>query len=765
MNDNFYKYLMEELPIAYSFNKALIDKEGNPFDYEIIEVNAACAKLFGRKKADIEGRRISDLEPTIKTIQFDWINFYGEIAISGGKKELNQFYEPLQRWYKVTAYSPEKYYFITYMLDITQEINQLSEMERLINISEELLSNNIGDNNYNKIAEDFLKISGAKYAAFNLFEEDGKHFITKAITGDKGIIKKVTKILGYRFDEKRWEYSDEITRLIHSRTITKFPSLRELAGKTIAAPAIALLEKAFNVGEVILIKISMQDIMLGDFTLFMEKGKIFDKDILVEMYTRQLAMFITRKRAEDALRKEKALMDSIFYSVPGMIYLYDDQSRLVRWNKKHEDITGYSAEELSKMKLLDWYKGDKISQKVIKEGVARALQEGFAFAEADLQKKDGTTVPMYLTASPFQMDDKVYFTGIAIDITERRKKEAVIYDLSYHDHLTGLYNRRFYEEELRRLDVERNLPMTLIMGDVNGLKLVNDSFGHVAGDRLLKKVAEVLIKGSRVDDIIARLAGDEFVIILPKTDAFEAEQIIRRMKDLSSSEKIDSIDISISFGYGTKYHPYENIEEIFKNAEDSMYKKKLSEGPNMRGKMIKVIINTLYQKNKREELHSLRVSSLCYNMGEALGMTDTDIDILKTAGLLHDIGKIAIDEDILNKSEKLTEEEFSELKRHSEIGYRMLNTVTDMTDIARSILHHHERWDGTGFPKGLKGEEIPYVSRIIAIANSYDDMTSDKVYEAAVPKEIAIEELIKKSGTKFDPELLQVFIDKVINME
>jgi len=162
-------------------------------------------------------------------------------------------------------------------------------------------------------------------------------------------------------------------------------------------------------------------------------------------------------------------------------------------------------------------------------------------------------------------------------IEYREKAEKDILYMSYHDHLTGLYNRRFYEEELKRLDTKRNLPMTIAMGDVNGLKMINDSFGHAMGDELLRKVAEVIKIGCRADDIIARLGGDEFVIILPKTDAEDAEQIIKRINELSLKEKAGNIDISISFGYATKSNEEENIQEIFKYAEDLMYQHKRSE--------------------------------------------------------------------------------------------------------------------------------------------------------------------------------------------
>ncbi|MBC8059475.1 MAG: diguanylate cyclase [Clostridiaceae bacterium] len=641
-------------------------------------------------------------------------------------------------------------------------MNQLSEMERLIDISEELLQLNEQTIGYQKISDDFLKICGAKYAAFNLFDEDGKSFTTMAITGDNRILKKVSQIIGYKIEEKKWKYDEIMAEKIKAKTITRFHSFSELSDKVIPTPLCALIEQSLNIGEVILIKISRKDIMLGNFTLLMEKGKSFDKEILAEVYTRQLGMLITRKRAEDELYHEKTLTDAIFHSVPGMIYLYDDKNKLVRWNKKHEDITGYSSEELSKMSLLDWYKGDEKSQKAVLEGISRAIEGGFGDAEAQLQKKDGTKVSMYFTASTLDLEGKKYFAGIAVDIMERKKKEEEIFFLSYHDQLTGLYNRRFYEEELMRLDTVKSLPLTIVMGDVNGLKLINDSFGHVMGDKLLKKVAEVMTKGCRVDDIIARLAGDEFVIILPKTDAFEAEQVIKRITDLSLNEKVGSINISISFGYDTKDNEEEKIEEIFKNAEDNMYKKKLFEGPSMRGKAIKAIISTLHEKNKREEQHSYRVSELCKSMGVALGLTENENEELKSVGLLHDIGKIGIDENILNKTSELTEEEYKEIHRHPEIGYRLLKTVSNMSDKANYILYHHERWDGKGYPKGLKGDKIPFVSRIIAIADAYDEMTSGNNYLGALSKKVAIEKLQENAGIAFDPYLVSVFIEKVL---
>ncbi len=352
--------------------------------------------------------------------------------------------------------------------------------------------------------------------------------------------------------------------------------------------------------------------------------------------------------------------------------------------------------------------------------------------------------------------------AISRDVTAERKNQKKIEFLSYNDQLTGLYNRRFFEEELNRLNKKENLPFTIVMADVNGLKLINDSFGHAIGDELLRKVAAVMLSGCGDKRIISRIGGDEFVILLPKTNALEADEILKNILVLASKEQVASINISVSFGFATKYYEEEDIFEIFKKAEDFMYKKKLFESPSMRGKTIGVIINTLHEKNKREEEHSNRVSEYCNCLGKAMNLPDGEIQELKTVGLLHDIGKIAIDENILNKSGKLTHEEWEELKRHPEIGYRILSSVNNMSEIAEYVLAHHERWDGKGYPKGLKEEEIPLKSRMISIADAFDAMISERPYKNSLSKETAIKELINNAGIQFDPELVKIFVEKVV---
>lgn len=417
--------------------------------------------------------------------------------------------------------------------------------------------------------------------------------------------------------------------------------------------------------------------------------------------------------------------------------------------KKKEDIFGKSIFEI--FSYMDEYSIRRFAN-VIKTGKTVSYERYYK----DIEKSFEITA---------YKPKESQLAVIATDITQRKQMENRLEYLSYHDQLTGLYNRRFLESDINLIDEQKNLPLTVVMADVNGLKLINDSFGHSFGDELIKKTAEVLKIGCREEDIIVRLGGDEFIIFMPKIDTADAEKFIKNIKAASAREKVNSVNISISFGYMTKRNKEENILEVLKKAEDYMYRKKVIESPSMRGKSINTIITTLHEKNKREEAHSYRVSKLCESMGRAIKLEDDEINELKTVGLLHDIGKIAIEENILNKKGKLTDEEWEEIKKHPEIGYRILSTVNEMSDMAKYVLAHHERWDGRGYPKGLAGEDIPLQSRIITIADSYDAMVSERSYRGPLPKEFAIEELKRGKGTQFDSKLVNIFIEEVLVKE
>lgn len=355
------------------------------------------------------------------------------------------------------------------------------------------------------------------------------------------------------------------------------------------------------------------------------------------------------------------------------------------------------------------------------------------------------------------------FATIFMDITERIENEKNINYLNYHDVLTGLYNRRFYEEEIRRLDTKRNLPISLMYADVNGLKLINDAFGHLKGDELLQKAATAIRTACRKDDIIARWGGDEFVMLLPQTASEEAESIAKRIKDNYSQEYVNSISGSISIGWDTKYSMSEDILNTLKNAEDLMYRNKTYESEKIRINSIKTLMATLHETYPGIEQYSKRVSELCQDITRAMGLAEWEVCKVRTTGFFRDIGYVSLDKSVLNKPGKLNDQEWDEVKRHSEIGCRILSSSHEMSELADYVLAHHERWDGTGYPKGLQGNDIPIEARIIALASSYVAMTSERPYRAALKEEGALQEIIENAGSQFDPELAKVFVEKILN--
>ena len=353
------------------------------------------------------------------------------------------------------------------------------------------------------------------------------------------------------------------------------------------------------------------------------------------------------------------------------------------------------------------------------------------------------------------------FATIFMDITERVENEKNIEYLNYHDVLTGLYNRRFYEEELKRLNNERNLPISLIYGDVNGLKVINDAFGHLKGDELLLKAALAIRSACRADDIIARWGGDEFVILLPKTNAEEVEVIAKRIRETYSKEYVNSVSGSISLGWDTHCSIHDDILKALKNAEDLMYRNKTLECERIRLNTIKTLMMSLNEHYPGIEQQAKKVSKLCQDLARAIGMPEWEVCRVGTAGFFCDIGNVSIEEGILNKPAKLVEAEWDKIKRHVEVGFRILSSSHEMSESADYVLAHHERWDGKGYPKGIAGKDIPIEARIIALASSYVALTSERPYRLTFPKEVALQEIIKHAGSQFDPVIVTAFIDNI----
>ncbi|KOA20013.1 cyclic di-GMP phosphodiesterase response regulator RpfG [Clostridium homopropionicum DSM 5847] len=485
-----------------------------------------------------------------------------------------------------------------------------------------------------------------------------------------------------------------------------------------------------------------------------ETGKVQVRGVTRDITERKAA----EKKIKESEEKYRLLFEN---AVEAIVVIQDYKIKI--WNPMIENLSGYSKEELTSMIFLDFIHTDdrKIAlDNHLKRLAGEELEGKYRFR---LMRKDNNIRWIEMNLIKILWEGKAATLNFLTDITDRIKKEKEILFLSYHDQLTGLYNRRFYEEELIRIDTESNLPITVVMADVNGLKLTNDAFGHLLGDRLLTEFADIMKKTERPEDIIARIGGDEFILVLPKTDSKGAERIVKDITTLASEKKIENLILSISFGWDTKKHSWEDISKISTQAENYMYKHKLDESPKMKSETIKLITKTLYENNKIEEHHSENVGRLCERIAFAMGMNTSDASELKIAGQMHDIGKIGISNMILHKQEKLNDLEYLEVKKHPEVGYHILRAANEFSEIAEIVLAHHERIDGKGYPKGIKGEEISLKSRIISIADAYDGMTSFREYKACLSKDEAIRELKNNANRQFDADIAKIFVEKVLH--
>ncbi|MEQ8175412.1 MAG: PocR ligand-binding domain-containing protein [Syntrophomonadaceae bacterium] len=464
------------------------------------------------------------------------------------------------------------------------------------------------------------------------------------------------------------------------------------------------------------------------------------------------------KKAEEALRLSEERFSKAFDASPNCISISSlEEGQYLAVNESFCRTVGYSKHEIAGRTAMEsgfWF--DPADRLKVKEKILR--KEPVRDLEINFRRKFGEPRRGLFSAEGIVIDGQACLLSIITDVTERRRDEEKIRYLSFHDKLTGLYNRAYFEEELKRIDKERQLPISIIMGDVNGLKLVNDAMGHLEGDALLKAVTDILKKSCREEDIIARWGGDEFIILLPDCPHQSAVKILQRIKDNCKLGYTFPIETSISLGLATKQNIHQDIEYTIKEAEDKMYRHKLLEDKSTRSSFITSLQKALLTRHNETEEHCQRMQEMALKIGRLVGLPESELDNLKLLATLHDIGKIAIPNSILGKQEKLTNEEWETVKKHAEIGYRIALSSPDMAPIAEAILHHHERWDGKGYPLGLKGETIPFISRIIAIADTCDVMFNGRPYQKAVGLEEIKAEVLRCSGSQFDPDLTQIAV-------
>jgi diguanylate cyclase (GGDEF)-like protein/PAS domain S-box-containing protein/putative nucleotidyltransferase with HDIG domain len=706
MDENFYKNIVNLSPVGYALHRIVLNDAGEPVDYVYLEANRAFESFTGLDVDKIRGKSVTEILPEIIYDEYNWIAEYGKVAIEGKEIEFEQYSQPLHKWYRVKALSPGIGLFITYFTDITEEMKNLEQKTTILSVLNEIVF---------EIDEDLVFI--------NVISDENKLFYPK------------DKILGSR-----------ISDVLSGKTGEKFIELLKRAKQSKSKVNLSYLSP-----------------IEGDERWFRAEAKYIEFRN-INKYVVGIQDITNQKRAEDDLKSIRDEYRKVFHGTQDSMFLIevkkDDSFRYMRNNLAHRKNTGISLQEL-RGKTPKELLGEEAA--IIVEGnYRRCIKEKTTIVyEETLKLKTGTRVWNTSLTPVFQEGEISYIVGSSHDITEKKQRQLEIEYLSYRDQLTGLYNRRFFEEELKRLDTPRNLPLSIAMVDVNGLKLANDAFGHESGDEMLIKIAEVMKRLCRADDIISRIGGDEFIVLLPKTDASETKKIAERISEGVKNETTAAIPLSVSCGFSVKVSTDKDISAVIKKAEERMYVEKLRESPKLKLKTIQIIMRELHRSINGERDHSQNVGDICERLAIEIGFNKQDARYMRYAGYMHDIGKVGIDSKIFEKEGKLTEEEWLAIKRHSETGYRIMSSVNQYASMADYILSHHEKWDGSGYPAGMKKDSIPIESRIISIADAYHAMTQNRSYRNAMTSEEALEEIQNCKGSHFDPYIADVFIEMI----
>jgi len=471
-----------------------------------------------------------------------------------------------------------------------------------------------------------------------------------------------------------------------------------------------------------------------------------------------------RKRMEESLRKSEQLFRLLAENARDIIYRISLRPRHVEYiSPSIQSITGYTPE--------DHYNNPWLIFDIIHpEDRPILMKPASTYNEEPIIirwiTRDGKIIwTEQRNRIVYDSEQRpTALEGISRDITERVLLEDHLRHTSLHDALTSLYNRAYFEEELSRWDKNRQQAgIAIIACDVDGLKLVNDVMGHAEGDRIIKVAAAVLEKSFRQGDVVARVGGDEFAILVaPATKALAQELCNRAVAEVDAYNRENGgVPLGLSVGYAIRSLTKMSLDEVYRDADSEMYRHKMRHRKQYRYQLLRAMAKQaetpVYQQGV--ETHIERIKMVVGLLAKQLKLSRKRTEMLVRLAEFHDIGAVGIPVEVLAKPEALSESEWKLVKQHPDNGFRIANMVPELNLLAEAILSHHEWWDGSGYPQELKGNKIPLESRILSIADAFSAMTCPRSYRAAITDEMALAELEKGAGSQFDPELVDRFAE------
>lgn len=730
-----------------------------PVDAIFMEINGVFEALPNLNPEEIVGKKISQVFPEIWLENPDYLPMIDQVATDDAGVELEYYLKSLNKWFSILIYKENNDAINVFFNDITEAKKSGEQIKKLSETALKYLEFPIAQIDYQMIASDLLNLTSAKFTLIDTYNRAANSVTVQSVYGDINDIEKALPIIG-DIVGRSWEIKNIDSWISKSRRLTKITGIHELLFEDTRTPKSVALENALQIGEIYRFGISHASELLGNAFVMMPKHQKVTPEI-IELYASQLEAVLVRKKAEAELNTLTNQYATIFNSSQDLMYLItvgDDGEFLFDLvNRKFEERFHRRISEIKGKNVLELFSGEFGKSLEAKFKYCIKIKTPINYEE--IYEIFGQARIGHTVLSPVIKNGKVVqIVGSTRDITEQKQAEDRIRYLSFYDDLTGLFNRTFFEEELTRLDIEKQYPISIILSDINGLKFANDAFGHQEGDKLLVSTAKIIEKSCRDEDVVCRWGGDEFAVLLPRCDHENAEKICQRIKESALNNDHNFIPISLALGIATKNKGEEKIQEIIKEAEDRMNRNKLLEIKSSRSSILASLQKTLQEKTHETEEHEFRLQNLALKIGKTIGLSGSEMDELVLLAALHDIGKIAVPDHILKKPGSLTSEEWVIMKSHSEIGYRIALACPELTLISELILTHHERWDGNGYPKGLKSEEIPLLSRILSIIDAYDAMTNDRPYRKATTPGESIKELLRNAGKQFDPKLVEIFI-------
>ena len=707
MNSKYHENLLNKVDIAIAEHEMIYDDFGNPKDYKYLYVNKAFCDSVSMQKDDIIGKTVLELFPNVESF---WIKRYNNIVTSGKSSTFINYTEAFNKYYRVHAFKSKEGCFVTDFKDITGIVNMGTSQDK-----ENIITNlfNEGKVSYFEFdlkhrllnhSDTLIDVLGINIDSYEVFLEQ---FYKHTHVLDLNKIKKA------------------IINLIRNRLNEISLQLRffnEQKNDYIWISFFAYVEEKER-NHPVFIKGIIKDINI-------EKSKSLELERMNKMFeeTRKIANIATFYYDFGKKQFNRSIELDEFLGVSNMIYI--DQMKSIVHPDDVEKYN-YSTKEIQKNR-----EGVVSNYRIYKKEDIRYIQSS-VFGEFDeLGKIHGVF-------------------GILKDITELEEQKEEIAYFANHDILTGLFNRNNFEEYSKTLDYQTGV--CVLICDVDGLKLINDAFGHLEGDRLLIKLTNILTSVGGSENTY-RIGGDEFVVLIKNANEDSPLKIETQIKKGIKKMKIYGVGFGASLGYSF-IEKDKTFEEAFRQAENLMYRRKLTERKSRKSTALETIMQTMHEKTEETEEHCSRVGYLAAELLKSTGKKrDYEIEEIKLIADVHDIGKISITDKILNKPGPLDDAEFKEIQYHSEAGYKIISNIIDNEVIGVAVLYHHEKYDGKGYPHGLKGDKIPLYSRIISICDAYDAMTNDRIYRKALSKKQAIKELKLNSGTQFDPILVEKFL-------